>query len=243
MKNELQSFGNTFIKNGKILNKVNLIPNNANENPLFGLLFFANFHPYYNKIIEKLINFYKEINSVKTKFELIYCSCDDNEKEFEASISEGKLDKIPWLIIPFDKEPSNQSEKEFEKIRKNLIDNYSVASLPRLIILDKEGKKVDSLGIEMIMSIDDNYFNGWVNQSNLSKIMIKNNKVSLGDKAISICHQHQLTYADETLKMPEYKGGNWNCDECGKSFKSTVPNFYCAVCGYDICDACYEKNK
>lgn len=228
MKNVLKDLGNTFINAKKNIIKNELVADNKNKSTIYGLLFLSYYHPSYDAIINNLIQFYNKINNTTKKLEIVYCSCDETEDEFNKSII-----NHPWLILPF-----NTDIK-----REELILSNHVISVPLLIIIDQEGKKIASLNKAEIDNIDDNSYSGWMNMSSLNDKMLKIEKYVIGQKGASICHPHNLIYTDSTLKSPEYKDGSWNCDECGQSFRASVCNFYCGLCGYDICIPCYEKNK
>ena len=110
-----------------------------------------------------------------------------------------------------------------------------------MVIINKEGKEIFKLLKEEIMGITKEDILSWINQSNIK--LFYDIKYQIGEKGNSPCHPHTLTYAISTTKMPEYRSDNWYCDEFGKSFKANVTNFYCNLCGYDICDLCYDKTK
>ena len=228
MKNVLKDIGDTFINAEKKIIKLDLTANYNNKSTIYGLLFLTYYHPSYTSIISNLIDFYNKTNNQSKKFEIIYCSCDETEAEFTQSIQ-----NHPWLILPY-----NPNTK-----RNELILSHNVLSVPLLVIIDQDGKKIVSLNKSEIDSIDDNSYSGWVNMSSLNDKLLKIEKYVIGQKGVSICHPHNLIYTDYTLKSPEYRDGSWSCDECGKDFKPNVCNFYCGLCGYDICNACYEKNK
>ena len=228
--NALSEFGEKFLIGPKTLKKIDFNSSNYSKITLFGILFCSNFHPSFKQIIENLINFYNRVNNDSCRhLEIIYCSCDELEEEFNMSVSS----QMPWLVIPYDN----------NDIKEQLFTKYSVDSIPLLVIIDKEGKIIISLNKTEIDLLDDNSFSGWINMSSLNKKLLKQEKYKIGQKGISMYHPHHLIYTDETLKMPDYKGNSWVCDVCGTSHQSTVPNFYCGLCGFDICDNCFEKNN
>ena len=192
---------------------------------IFCIFFMSSFHPFFNEIFQKI----NSLSNQEKEIQLIFCPCDETEEEYNTSKLQITNKNI--LIIPF-------SEKEtIEKI----INKHNVNYLPYMVIINKEGKEIFKLLKEEIMGITKEDILGWINQSNIK--LFYDLKYQIGEKGNSPCHPHTLTYAISTTKMPEYRSGNWYCDECGKSFKANVTNFYCSLCGYDICDLCYDKTK
>ena len=52
-------------------------------------------------------------------------------------------------------------------------------------------------------------------------------------------HSCCLVLVDSKNKDPIYdSSGGWNCNECKKSYKNQIPNFYCPKCNYDLCLEC-----
>ena len=95
-----------------------------------------------------------------------------------------------------------------------------------------------------INNINKEEIKGWKNHLNLfENYKLKSSKYIIGDTGYVLGHQHQLEYTDYLGKSPRYGKKNWYCDICGKAFSYYVTNFYCDDCRYDVCDACYEKNK
>ena len=225
MKESLLDYGTDFITQDKKQIKTELQKYNL-EAKVYCIFFMANFHPYSNEIFSKINSLQKQ----ERQIQIIFCSCDETNSEYEISIS--KIENKNILIIPFSK------KETIEKIIKKHNVNY----IPYFIIINKEGKEIFKLQKEEIMQISNEKILGWINQSNINKLF-SDLKYQIGEKGYSPCHPHTLTYAISTTKMPEYRSGNWSCDECGKSFKPNVTNFYCSICGYDICDNCYDKNK
>ena len=127
--------------------------------------------------------------------------------------------------------------------KEKLINKYNIISLPCLIIIDKDGKKIEFLNNSDINNINKNKINEWKITLNIVNYKNKPEKYNIGDEGFIYGHQHILFYVDYLGKSPSYGKGNWYCDICGKTNKYDVTNFYCDLCGYDVCDTCYEKNK
>ena len=126
------------------------------------------------------------------------------------------------------------------KINETLIKNYNINALPRLIILDNTGKKIDTLNSEQILNLNESVILGWFNTFTIPKIY-KNTKPKVGDRVNVSNHPHELIFADYSIKSSIYSKGGWICDVCRKSFGYNVPNFCCLLCTFDICDKCFPK--
>lgn len=224
MKESLLDYGTNFItQDNKLIN--NELQKYNKDTKIFCIFFMSSFHPFFNEIFQKI----NSLSNQEKEIQLIFCPCDETEEEYNTSKLQITNKNI--LIIPF-------SEKEtIEKI----INKHNVNYLPYMVIINKEGKEIFKLLKEEIMGITKEDILDWINQSNIK--LFYDLKYQIGEKGNSPCHPHTLTYAISTTKMPEYRSGNWYCDECGKSFKANVTNFYCSLCGYDICDLCYDKTK
>ena len=224
MKESLLDYGTNFItQDNKLIN--NELQKYNKDTKIFCIFFMSSFHPFFKEIFQKI----NSLSNQEKEIQLIFCPCDETEEEYNTSKLQITNKNI--LIIPF-------SEKEtIEKI----INKHNVNYLPYMVIINKEGKEIFKLLKEEIMGITKEDILDWINQSNIK--LFYDLKYQIGEKGNSPCHPHTLTYAISTTKMPEYRSGNWYCDECGKSFKANVTNFYCSLCGYDICDLCYDKTK
>jgi len=100
--------------------------------PTFKLLFYSNIIPEYLNILSSL----KIINN-NDNLKLIICICNDSEEDYNKTISE--MNDISCLILNY-----NSKNKEY------LIDNYNAISLPKLIVLNKDGEIIDNLSSQRI---------------------------------------------------------------------------------------------
>ena len=118
--NALSEFGEKFLIGPKTLKKIDFNSSNYSKITLFGILFCSNFHPSFKQIIENLINFYNRVNNDSCRhLEIIYCSCDELEEEFNMSVSS----QMPWLVIPYDN----------NDIKEQLFTKYSVDKWEHLL--------------------------------------------------------------------------------------------------------------
>ena len=201
------------------------------ENNIFGLLFISGIVPTINNIIHLFNNLENSLTKEENIFKLIICLCDEEKEDYDNTFS--LFENLTSFIIPFD-----FAGKE------KLINKYNIISLPCLIIIDKNGKCLKYLSNSDINNINKEEIKGWKNHLNLfENYKLKSSKYIIGDTGYVLGHQHQLEYTDYLGKSPRYGKKNWYCDICGKAFSYYVTNFYCDDCRYDVCDACYEKNK
>lgn len=195
---------------------------------IYSLLFYSKLIPFGEEFLENLKEFIRA-NNTENFMQTVVCLCDEDIEDYNETF---KLFKdFPCYLISFNSETKD-----------NLIKTYNVFSLPLLILVEKCGKKFESFSQEDIVQFDSNTFKGWKNRISFSG-KSKATKYSFGDKGRISLHNHDLTYTNYTGKSVSYGKGNYWCDVCRKSFKYFEPNFYCMPCGYDVCDACFEKNQ
>ena len=194
------------------------------QNKIFTFLFYSKIIPDFETILPLLNNLYEKFDSLK----LIVCICEESEEEFKEILS--TIKDISCLIMTFE-----------SKNRDKLISSYNIITLPSLIILDKEGILIDSLNFDRIINLNESIIEGWINKFNiLNKYSEK--KLELGMTTKLSVHPHELIYSEQSMK-PGYGRKGWICDMCKKHFTASVCNFFCIICGWDICDECYNKYK
>ncbi|CAI2383307.1 unnamed protein product [Moneuplotes crassus] len=91
------------------------------------LLFSAGWCPPSEKFIEKLTEFYNEVNKESKKFEIIYVSADRDQEQFNEHFA-----KMPWVAIPFD---------DTERIER-LEDLCEPEMIPKLCFLTRNASEV-----------------------------------------------------------------------------------------------------
>ena len=187
------------------------------QNKIFTFLFYSKIIPEFESILPFLNNLYEKFDLLK----LIICICEDTEEEFNQSLS--TIRDISCLIMKFE-----------SKNRNYLISQYNIITLPTLIILDKDGILLDSLNINRIMNLSESIIEGWINIFNITN-KYKEKKLELGMTTILSVHPHELIYSEQSMK-PGYGKSGWICDMCRKSYDASVCNFFCIICGWDICD-------
>lgn len=94
--------------------------------PRFLLFYFsAHWCGPCKKFTPQLSLFYESCNSSSKQVEIVYISKDKSEDQFSKYFR-----TMPWLAVPFDN----------KDLRKNLSRQYSVSSIPTLILLNSTGE-------------------------------------------------------------------------------------------------------
>ena len=223
MKNILKEIKNDIISLGNEP-RVDNIEQYISQNKIFCILF-------YSKIIPDFSNMFLSLNNIISNnqtLKLLICICEDTEEDYNKSLSE--INNVSCLIFKYD-----------SKNRDLFINKYNIIVLPTLLVLDKEGELIDLLNKERIMNINTIDIEGWKNKFIIPN-MYKNKIPELGDRGRISNHQHELVYSNHSMK-PGYGKSGWICDVCRKHFEYNTPNFFCSLCGFDVCDVCYDKYK
>jgi hypothetical protein len=222
-ENILKEIKNELISNGNEP-RIDNLDQYISQNKLFSILFYSKIIPDFSSIIPLLNKIYEKFDSLK----LIICICEDSEEEFNKTLS--SIQDISCLILKYE---SNK--------RDILISTYNIITLPSLIILNKEGILIDSLNITQIINLKENDVEGWINRFIIvNKYELK--KPELGQTTRISAHPHELIYSDQSMK-PGYGKSGWICDICRKSYTAIDCNYFCILCGWDICNNCYNKNQ
>ena len=216
IKNELISIGNEP--------NIDNLEQYISQNKIFSFLFYSKIIPDFESILSLLNNLYKKFDSMK----LILCICEDNEEEYNEVFK--TIQNISCLIFKFG-----------SKMKEDLISFYNIISIPTLLVLDKNNKLIDCLNKERIINLKESDIEGWINKINIA-INYKEKKFELGDVIKLSVHQHELIFSEQSMK-PGYGRSGWICDICKKHFTASVCNFFCIICGWDICDECFNKYK
>ena len=223
MKNILKEIKNDIISVGDEP-RVDNIEQYISQNKIFCILFYSNIIPDYSNMLTSLNNVINDNSSLK----LIICICEDTEEDYKNTLS--TINNVSCLIFNYD-----------SKNRDLFIKKYNIISLPALIILDKDGTLIDSLNKERIINLKEKDIIGWKNKFIIPN-MYKSKNPELGDRARISNHQHELIFSNNSMK-PGYGKSGWICDICRKSFDYNRANFFCGLCGFDVCDVCFDKYK
>ena len=204
--------------------RINNLEQYISQKKIFCILFYSKIIPQYLNILSLLSN----VINKNTMFKLLINICEENEEDYNKIVSEIK--EISCLILGYN-----------SKNRDSFIKQYNIISLPSLIILTKDGELIDCLNEERIIYLNDNDIKGWENKF-IIPYTYKNKVPELGDKGRITNHQHELIFSNHSMK-PGYGKGGWICDICRKSFEYNTANFFCSLCGFDVCDVCYDKYR
>jgi len=223
MKNILKEIKNDIMSSGNEP-RVDNIEQYLSQNKIFCILFYSKIIPDYLNILSLLTQSINNDISLK----LILCVCEDMEEDYNSVII--SIRDISCLIIDYN-----------SKCVDLLIKQYNIISLPTLIVLDKDGEMLDSLNEERITHLNESDITGWKNKFLIPNIY-KNKMPEFGDRGRISNHQHELIFSNQAMK-PGYGKSGWVCDICRASFKYTENNFFCGLCGFDVCDVCYDKYR
>ncbi|KAI5068059.1 hypothetical protein GOP47_0016404 [Adiantum capillus-veneris] len=105
------------------------------EGKTVALYFSAHWCPPCQKFTPVLASIYEQLKAKAEDFECVFISSDDSQESFAEYFG-----KMPWLAVPY----------EDEKTRKHLSNWFEVEGIPTLIILDKQGKTLNSEGMELV---------------------------------------------------------------------------------------------
>jgi len=94
------------------------------------LFFAASWCPLSAKFINKLIEFYNEINLEDKVLEIILVSRDRNKDDFDSFYN-----LMPWLSLPYG-----------DSRVKKLIDAHDIKGIPQLVLLNSKGEIIQSQG-------------------------------------------------------------------------------------------------
>ena len=203
------------------------------QNNVFGILFLSEIVPNLNKIIQIFSDLFKSFKGEdKNIFTLIICICSEEKEDYEKTFL--KISGLSCFVIPFD-----------SKQRENVINKFNIIILPCMLIFTKDGKNFRCLTNEGIEQINSDIIKGWKNVAYFiqNKSTKKIEKYFIGMEGYIYGHSHVLFYADYIRKNPKNGKYNWFCEICGESHPYSDCNFYCDLCGFNVCDICYEKNK
>jgi len=141
MDNFIDTLGDTFYdKSGSVNNS------SLKSVKLIGVYFSAHWCPPCRNFTPVLANFYNTVNKNGKVFEVVFSSCDQDEKSFKEYLA-----SMPWIALPLGSEVS-----------KKLSALYEVSGIPRLVILDPKGNVVNSNARNDVASGVD-CFNFWLN--------------------------------------------------------------------------------
>lgn len=120
------------------------------NNKLVCLYFGANWCAPSQVFLPKLKEFYEEVNLDDKVLEIVYVSRDDTREMYEIESA-----KMPWLIIPWADARHN-----------NLVSQFNVRSIPKLIVLQKNGTVLTYDGKPDVLAQKEEAFENWLEKQN-----------------------------------------------------------------------------
>jgi len=140
---------NTLIKHSKDTHKP--VPISADEllagGKVVGLYFSAHWCPPCRQFTPQLITLYNQCQAIHKPFEVIFCSADHSEEEFEEYYA-----SMPWAAIDYD-----------HSVREQITGRFKVSGIPRLVILSPTGKVIDDNAVGKPLSTQ--MVDCWIAQS------------------------------------------------------------------------------
>ena len=119
------------------------------EISLIGLYFGALSCPPCNYFTRLLKKFYEKSNEKEKKVEIIYCSLDESQEDFDEYYS-----KMPWLSLSYD-------DENLEKMGND----FSIEGVPVFFIFTGKGKLVDIHGKKIIEKQNEEGLNIWLEKA------------------------------------------------------------------------------
>lgn len=98
------------------------------EPKYYAFYFSAHWCPPCRAFTPKLVEFYNAQETRKKNFEIIFVSADNDEQSMDQYI---KGDTMPWPAVAF---------RSLDRIKE--IKKYSTQGIPRLVLVDREGKVI-----------------------------------------------------------------------------------------------------
>ena len=110
-----------------------------------GIYFSASWAAPCQEFDPMLVDFYRKINIVNKKLEIVYVNSDEDPNQFNS-----QLGKFPWLAIPF----NDSRVMELKAM-------YAVTAVPILVIIRKDGTVVTTNARNDIYAMGDKAINHW----------------------------------------------------------------------------------
>lgn len=140
-----------FLQNATILDRKNNardLDEILNKNKLIALYFSGHFCPSCRTFTPALIKAYENWKANDQKIEIIFVSCDDTEKHYQAA-SQNHL----WKKIDY-------KNKEACDL---IADHYNIKSIPQLWVFDNKGNLITKKGKEDVSSKGEKAISNWIN--------------------------------------------------------------------------------
>ena len=117
---------------------------------VIGLYFSAHWCPPCRAFTPKLVEFRNACVKNKQPFEIVFVSCDKDEKAMMGYMTEAKMS---WVAVPFN-----------SQLRQELMQHFGVRGIPSLIILDSKGKTLSTNGRGDVTSEGAKAYRKWASK-------------------------------------------------------------------------------
>ncbi|XP_072325941.1 nucleoredoxin isoform X2 [Scyliorhinus torazame] len=131
-----KSFGEV-IAGSLIKNSGQIVDSSTLDGSYVGVYFSAHWCPPCRSLTRVLVETYRKIKEMGTKFEIVFVSADRSEDSYKQYFSE-----MPWEAVPYTDEAR----------RSRLNWHYGIQGIPTLIILDQEGKIITRQGRPAVLN-------------------------------------------------------------------------------------------
>ena len=123
------------------------------EGKIVGLYFSAHWCGPCRYFTPQLVEQYKALKQANRDFEIIFISCDQNQKAFDSYFAE-----MPWCALDY--ADRNTQDK--------VSDKYEVSGIPSLVIVDSKGNTITTSGRNDVMKNSSNItsaYDAWAQQA------------------------------------------------------------------------------
>lgn len=181
-----------------------------------GLYFAEYFCPLSRYLTPLLIETYQHLNSkFANNLEIVLISNDLDNDEYEKSLQD-----MPWIALPF----------SMDQLKDDLIMQYNVIGMPRLIILSNSGRIISSMEQN---EIEENIYDPF-------KIFYRWERIdsyAVDKEYLSKNHSHKQKFVDNT-EMEEFE-----CYVCSSPFPEFQPRLTCEDCEILTCCQCFIEDE
>lgn len=123
------------------------VPVDALAGKTIGIYFSAHWCPPCQSFTPKLVEFHNEMTKENNPFEIVFVSSDHDSRSMYNYMKETDM---PWLALEFG-----------DAHKKTLSQKYKVSGIPKLVIIDADGKLITENGRGDVTDRGDSAFDQW----------------------------------------------------------------------------------
>jgi nucleoredoxin len=112
-----------------------------------GIYFSAHWCPPCRTFTPRLVDFYNEMTKAGKPFQIVFVSSDKSESAMFNYMTETDM---PWLALPFG-----------DSHKAQLANKFNVTGIPKLVIIDAQGKLITENGRGDVSNKGSEAFNAW----------------------------------------------------------------------------------